>query len=135
MKVIGPTIDPAIPVKAYTMRSIEKLGAKMQPTVDAARRHSPPRSRDLGLKRRLRALIRRADTTPTMEAAVLICPVTQTSCPKDKPMSMRRRLVRIPGGIVAKRDITKDGRTIRPGFSTVLTSVSLILLTDHAISA
>ena len=88
----------------------------------------------MGLKRRLSALISRADNTPMMEAAVLICPVTPTACPKELPISMRRRPVRNPGGIVAKREITMDGRIICPGFPFVLVSVLLIFVIDFVLS-
>jgi hypothetical protein len=70
--------------------------------------------------------------TPTMEAAVLICPVTPTASPKEFPMSMRRRPVRNPGGIVAKREITSDGRSIRPGLPAVSFSASPIQFTDSS---
>ena len=114
VKVIGPMIDAAIPVRAYITRRIVKLGASIQPIMDPVRRMSPPRSIDFGLKRILRTLNRRAEMTPTIDAAVLICPVTQTSCLNVKPMSIRSRLVSIPGGIVAKREITREGRSICP---------------------
>jgi hypothetical protein len=76
----------------------------------------------------------RADKTPTIEAAVLICPVTPTDCPKESPISIRSKPTRNPGGIVAKREITMEGRTMCPGFSYVFLSVLLIFFIDSGFS-
>jgi hypothetical protein len=95
---------------------IEKVGANIQPTVETTRSNRPPTRRNFGVNRRLKTLIMIAEITPIIEAAVMICPVTPTVYPKVSPMSSNRRPVKIPGGIVAKREITNDGRSIFPGF-------------------
>jgi len=63
----------------------------------------------------------RAETNEAIEPAVDSCPVTPTGSPKVSPISIRRSVIIMPGGVIAKRLMTMEGRNNSPTdlFSTV----------------
>jgi len=113
--VIGATIAVPIPASELKRSIMVKLVERAQPMDETTKMRRPPMRSDLCLYLTLRAPISRAETTPTIEAAVLSCPTTPIGRPKVPPMSMSRRPTRSVDGCRAKRDITSDGRVSLPG--------------------
>jgi len=112
--VIGVIMGPANPTRTPNIRNRMKFGARPRPNNERLNMRRPAMSRDLCLNLTLSRPMSRAERNAAIEPAVPICPVTPTGSPKVSPISIRRSVIIIPGGIVAKRLSTMEGRNNHP---------------------
>ena len=119
--VIGVIMGPPNPPRTPNIRNRMKFGARPRPNNDRLYMRRPVMSRDLCLYLTLSRPMSRAEANAAIELAVDSCPVTPTGSPKVSPISMRRSVIIIPGGVIAKRLMTMEGRKNSPTdlFSTV----------------
>ena len=119
--VIGVIMGPANPPRTLNIRNRMKFGARPRPNNDRLNMRRPVMSRDLCLYLRLSTPMSRAETNAVIEPAVESCPVTPTGSPKVSPISMRRSVIIMLGGVIAQRLMNMEGRNNSPTdlFSTV----------------
>ena len=110
--IMGVTIAEAIPTKEYVIAMTSIFGATVQHIADIMYAKSPYWSSVLCFSLMLRMLTRRAIIVLSVAETVCICPATPIETPNVMLISIKNRLIIVPGGSSGAAEMINDSRVV-----------------------